>query len=96
MRSTCGRRTGRRGTRCPFQFQLEPEEEILLLYTDGVNECCYRDPHRSVQLQHLEALYEAHAPDPAALVEALMQLALAGVDGHAGGQDNIVIIGFPG
>ena len=77
----------------PFQFQLEPEE-LLLLYTDGVNECCYRDPHRSVQLQHLEALYESHASDPAALVEALMQLALAGVDGHAGGQDNIAMIGF--
>lgn len=77
----------------PFQFQLEPGE-FLLLYTDGVNECCYRDPYRSVKLQHLDQLYQ-QSTDPVELTLALMDLALAGVDGNPGGQDNIVILGYP-
>ena len=78
----------------PFQFQLSPGE-IMLLYTDGVNECCYRDPFRSIKLQHLDSMYTEHEQDPARLTGALMELALAGVDGNPGGQDNIVIVSFP-
>lgn len=77
----------------PFQFQLE-KGEFLLLYTDGVNECCYRDPYRSVNLQHLSRIYQQHSNDGAALTRALMDLALAGVDGNPGGQDNIVILTY--
>lgn len=77
----------------PFQFQLEPGE-LLLLYTDGVNECCYRDPYRSVNLSHLDQLYQEHGNDAASLTRALMELALAGVDGYPGGQDNIVILSY--
>jgi hypothetical protein len=78
----------------PFQFQLKAGE-TLLLYTDGVNECCYRDPFRSVKLGHLEELYLQHREKPADFTRALMDLALAGVDGNPGGQDNIVIIAYP-
>lgn len=78
----------------PFQFTLA-KGEIMLLFTDGVNECCYRDPFRSVKLQHLEQLYSQHRKNPAALTQALMEMALRGVDGNPGGQDNIVILTFP-
>lgn len=78
----------------PFQFQLRPGE-TLLLYTDGINECCYRDPHRSVGFSHLEALYAHHGQDAASLARALIELALVGVDGHSGGQDNAALIAFP-
>ena len=77
----------------PFQFQLAPGE-LLLLYTDGVNECCYRDPFRSVKLQHLEQLHEKFPGDSAQLTRGLMELALQGVDGNPGGQDNIVIVAW--
>lgn len=78
----------------PFQFQLQPGE-TMLLYTDGVNECCYRDPYRSIGLRHLDQLYAEHGQNAESLVTALMDLTLAGVDGHPGGQDNAVIIAFP-
>ena len=78
----------------PFQFQLSPGE-TMLLYTDGVNECCYRDPFRSIKLQHLDQVHEENREDPAGLTQALMKLALDGVDGNPGGQDNIVIVAFP-
>ena len=78
----------------PFQFQLSAGE-LLLLFTDGVNECCYRDPYRSVKLSHLEELYAKYSSDPAKLTEELMHLALKGVDGNPGGQDNVVIVAFP-
>ena len=77
-----------------FQFQLEPDS-LLLLYTDGINECCYRDPFRSVKLSHLEQLYQSHGTDAVEVSRALMSLALAGVDGNPGGQDNAVILAFP-
>jgi len=78
----------------PFQFQLTPGD-IMLLFTDGVNECCYRDPFRSVKLQHLDQLYKDYQDNPGQLTQALMEMALRGVDGHPGGQDNIVIATFP-
>lgn len=78
----------------PFQFQLAAGE-TLLLYTDGVNECCYRDPFRSVKLKHLEQIYQEHPTSACALSRTLMDLALAGVEGNAGGQDNIVIVAMP-
>jgi len=78
----------------PFQFQLSPGE-TMLLYTDGVNECCYRDPFRSVRLQHLDSVYSRNKDNPAQLARALMELALSGVEGNPGGQDNIVIVAFP-
>lgn len=78
----------------PFSFQLNPDE-IMLLYTDGVNECCYRDPYRSIRLSHLEQLFQEHSANLEKFTRALMELALSGVDGHPGGQDNVVIVAFP-
>lgn len=77
----------------PFQGNLQPGE-TLLLYTDGINECCYRDPFRSIRLEHLSQLQTEH-PRPEGFSRALMDLALAGVDGNKGGQDNAVIIAYP-
>ena len=77
----------------PFQFQLQPGER-LLLYTDGVNECCYRDPYRSIGLKHLQQLHQQYPGEADRFTRALMDLALTGVDGNPGGQDNIVIITY--
>lgn len=77
-----------------FQFKLAPGE-LMLLFTDGVNECCYRDPYRSIRLQHLDELYKTYGTDAAQLTTKLMEIALAGVDGNPGGQDNVVVVAFP-
>ena len=74
-----------------FQLKLAASE-LLVLYTDGVNECCYRDPFRSIRLQHLDQLYTQHHTDQAELTRSLTELALSGVDGHPGGQDNVVVL----
>ncbi len=73
----------------PFEFVLQPEE-MLLLFTDGVNECCYRDPHRSLQPEHFQRGLAA----PEGPAEGLCRQALAGAEPHPGGQDNIAIICF--
>lgn len=74
----------------PFQFTLK-ENETMLLYTDGINECCYRDPYRSVGLQHLEDIYRKTKSETAQLAYCVMELAMNGVDGYPGGQDNAVV-----
>lgn len=76
-----------------FQFTLGPQE-ILMLYTDGVNECCYRDPQRSVQMSHIEALGREAGGSCSRLARAVAELALTGVNGHPGGQDNIAILAY--
>jgi hypothetical protein len=68
-----------------------PKGALLLLHTDGVDECCYRDPERSIGARELSQLFEEHGPAPAAFARALTELALAGVRGNPGGQDNIAI-----
>lgn len=73
-----------------FQFTLAPDD-MLLLYSDGVNECCYRDPFRSVQLRHVAELFAAN---PHTLARSLTELALRGVDGNPGGQDNVAVISY--
>lgn len=71
-------------------FELAPDER-LLLFTDGVNECHYREPDTSITADHIARL-AAGAPSAPALARALIELALAGVDGHPGGQDNIALV----
>ena len=61
-------------------------------FTDGIDECHYRSPETSVGYHHIAALAADVDYDPLRLVTELTQLALTGVDGNPGGQDNIAVI----
>jgi hypothetical protein len=80
----------------PFEFEV-PEGDagggggLLVAFTDGVDECCYGRPERSIGASHLAALFERVGPVPSSFVRDLAQLALDGVDGHPGGEDNLAI-----
>lgn len=74
-----------------FNFEL-PEGALLLLYTDGVNECHYRKPESSVQPSHLVTLWEQTGFSVEPFAGFVMELALGGVMGHPGGEDNIALI----
>lgn len=65
---------------------------LLLAFTDGVDECHYGSPDTSIQLAHLEALFRETGPDARAFAERLTRLALTGVDGNPGGEDNIALV----
>lgn len=73
-------------------FVVEPGD-VLVAFTDGVNECHYRRPATSITLHHIQALFEA-AQDLETFVRNLGESALVGVDGNPGGQDNIAIAGL--
>lgn len=75
----------------PFTFHAT-EGDLVLAFTDGVDECHYRNPATSVLPHHIERIAQTHANDPLGVVEALTHLALSGVDGNPGGQDNIAIV----
>jgi len=74
-----------------FHFFTEPGE-LLLLHTDGIDGCHYNHPATSVRPEHVLALAKAAAYDPLQTVETLTRLALTGIDGNPGGQDNIATI----
>lgn len=74
-----------------FEFHLEPGE-VLLLFSDGVNECCYRQPDRSILPSHIHALWGFHHAQPQEFAGQLTKLALLGVSGNPGGQDNIALL----
>lgn len=76
-----------------FELALEPGE-LLLLHSDGLDECHYGRPATSVRPELIEAVARETDWQPRACVGALMELALQGVDGHPGGQDNIAIVGL--
>ena len=66
--------------------------DTLLMFTDGVDECHYRRPATSVRPHHIvEAVRQAGA-DPIAVSDEIVRLALTGVGGHPGGQDNCAVI----
>lgn len=77
----------------PFDFEV-PVGGGLLLCSDGVHECCYRDPHRSIQSWHILEALQASGSQARPWVEQVCQMALEGVDGHPGGQDNLAVIGW--
>ena len=81
-------RIGRRGEL--FEFSAGPGA-LVLCFTDGVDECHYRRPETSLRPAHLAALFARTGADPTAYAEAVARAALAGVDGHPGGQDNIAL-----
>ncbi len=68
-----------------------PATGLILVCTDGVHECCYRQPERSIGARHLAELLAATGVDAEVFGRRLGELALAGVDGEPGGQDNLAI-----
>lgn len=79
---------------CRFEYRLSPGD-VVLLFTDGVNECHYRNPETSIQDSHIRELWERLDGDVERFTALLAQLALDGVAGHPGGQDNIALVGLP-
>ncbi|MCB9877777.1 MAG: protein phosphatase 2C domain-containing protein [Planctomycetes bacterium] len=61
--------------------------DLVVLISDGIDECHRHHPETSIRLRHLEQLRARHA-EPGAFAVALVDLALRGVDGNPGGQDN--------
>jgi hypothetical protein len=74
-----------------FRFEAG-DGALLVAFTDGVDECHYRSPATSIGPRHLEAIFERTGARPRPFAEALMRMALSGVDGHPGGQDNIALV----
>lgn len=84
-------RSGRIARRASlFEFVAEPGA-LVLCFTDGVDECHYRRPETSLGPGHLLAIFDRVGPDARAYADAVARAALAGVDGHPGGQDNIAL-----
>lgn len=86
--STADRGSLRHGS--PFTFAAAPGE-LLLAFTDGVDGCHYRNPATSVQPADIEQVAARANNDPLETVTQLSQLALSGVRGNPGGQDNIAV-----
>ena len=74
-----------------FAFEAAPGE-LVLAFTDGINECHYRYPETSVSPQHLQSLLAEIGAEPERYARRLVEMALAGVGGHPGGQDNIALV----
>lgn len=75
----------------PFAFS-PGKGDLILVFTDGVDECCYRDPDRSVTPEAMHAVVARSDHEPETVARDLARLALTGVDGHPGGQDNVALI----
>lgn len=75
----------------PFTFSAMPGD-VILAFTDGIDGCHYRHPESSVLPEHIHAIGRDVGFDPLELVTRTTSLALAGVNGNPGGQDNIVIV----
>ncbi len=74
-----------------FQFRTSPGD-LLLTFTDGIDECHYRSPETSVRPHHIAQIVAETAGNPLATVTEMAGLALTGVGGNPGGQDNIALI----
>ncbi len=73
-----------------LEFRLEPGE-LLVAFSDGVDECHYESPRSSIGPRHLQELWLRAGDRPEGFVRDLTELALAGIDGNPGGQDNIAV-----
>lgn len=73
-----------------FGFRVA-EGELVLLITDGIDECHYAAPATSLQNHHMLDMWHEARPDAALFAQWLGELALRGVDGNPGGQDNLAI-----
>lgn len=74
-----------------FRFTATPGD-LLLAFTDGIDECHYRRPETSLRPEHLQAIFAEVGSDPARYARRLVQRALTGVEGNPGGQDNIALV----
>ena len=74
-----------------FAFTAEPDD-LLVAYTDGINECHYHEPETSVTPREMEKAYSRVGADPEAYLRAIVELALKGVAGNPGGEDNIAAV----
>lgn len=74
-------------------FAFSPAQgDLLLVFTDGVDECCYRDPDQSITPAVMQDLLRRTEDDTHVIAVALTQLALRGVRGAPGGQDNVALV----
>ena len=73
-----------------FNFNVKTGE-VLVIFTDGVDECHYGYPETSVNDSHIHKLFLRNQSDIKAFVTQLASLALSGVNGNPGGQDNLAI-----
>ena len=87
--TTRSRSSLRHGT--AFRFAADPGD-MLLSYTDGIDECNYRSPATSVQPHHVQTIVQAASGDTLVAANQLTATALRGVDGYPGGEDNIALI----
>ena len=87
--STAHRESLRHGS--AFAFQAEPGD-LLLAFSDGIDGCHYRNPATSVLATDIDEVAQACAYQPHDTVRRLTELALDGVRGNPGGQDNIVAL----
>lgn len=74
-----------------FHFTAEPGS-LVLAFTDGIDECHYRHPKTSIRSRHIAELWTRSSADVERMTRSLIQLALAGVDGHPGGEDNVAVV----
>ena len=76
-----------------FEFSI-PDDGVAVAFTDGIDECCYGAPERSLDVGHLWGLLEESggAVDSGSYARDLANAALRGVGGNPGGQDNLAIV----
>lgn len=66
--------------------------DLLVACTDGIDECHYRSPQTSVGSEQIWSLLLASESLPEAFAGRLAAMALQGVGGHPGGQDNLAVV----
>lgn len=64
--------------------------DLVVVFTDGIDHCHRGNPDTSVRAHH-HAEIQARTRGAAQYVRELLELAMAGVDGNPGGQDNIAV-----
>lgn len=74
-----------------FAFSANPGD-MMMAFTDGIDECHYRSAATSVQPHHILEIANNADGDTLQVVNELSALALSGVDGNPGGEDNIALI----
>jgi len=79
-----------------FEFDV-PDGGVLVAFSDGIDECCYRSPERSIRPADLIApLTSDEGRSPESYARELGATALRGVNGHPGGQDNLIVVATRG